>query len=294
VMRGGHVQWYDARSHATAAEIGGPSGLKVTAIASRHDGKSIVLAASKARVSACRTLLELQTIKRTDFLTESELPHVRWLAGRVDAMAVTADRGKLAIAERVAEETGGDCERTQLVVVDVRTGEKRVWTLPYAEAADNGNAGYGGYFLRNLAWAPDGRQLALQYGQCCANGGGTWILDTQRSGGRLIPALKRVHTQVCPGDAYDWTAAGLIGDDSGTGCGGRTTRVTAINPVTGASAVLSRAAIPGGPVSQISSDPTGGHLLVYADQHVYRIDGDTLTKLIALPWNPDEPPQAVW
>lgn len=207
-------------------------------------------------------------------------------------MAVSADHRELAMAVRVTGSPGGACDRVQLWVVDLRDGHRRVWLLPHTVPSP---ALPGGYFVEDLAWDPGGRRLALHYGQCCADAGGVWILDPTSPQGALLDRLRRVPAHVsCQTPVQAWSRAGLVGSDD-VGCAGERAQLVAIDPTSGQERPLPMAWVPS-PIEQISADPTGSHLLVLAADAVYRDDQGAAraVRLMALPWDPQSPPEIAW
>lgn len=267
----------------------GPAGMTVTAIAPLHDGRSIFMAARPASGRGCSSVIIRQSVQTAAGLSDSDVRYVGRLSGVPDVLAVSADRSKLAMALLVPEHPAGACEYLKLVVVNLRNGLRRTWTLPDSTA----DAGYGDYFIRPLTWSPDNRHLALHVGQCCADGSGIWILDTAGSAGRLLPSLHRLPTSDdCVGMPYAWTERGIISDDQPAGCSGEHARLVAINPTTGAPSALTQPQLPE-PFAAISAE-ADTHFLVYAADALYRIDDGRATRLRGLNWNMDSPPSAVW
>jgi hypothetical protein len=223
-------------------------------------------------------------------MAEFDVPHVGRLTGVPEVLAVSPDRSMLAMALRVPEQLTSACEYLQLVVVNLRTGHRRIWTLPKMPA---GTAGYGGYFIDPIAWSPDNRHLALHIGQCCADGPGIWTLDTAGRAGALLPRLHRLPTgDDCGGLPYAWTTRGIISDDQAAGCGSEQGWLVAINPTTGAPSALTQPQLPE-PVAAISAED-GEHFLVYAGDALYRLDNGHGARLRTLEWDTESPPAAVW
>lgn len=177
------------------------------------------------------------------------------------------------------------------MVVDLRTGAQRTWTMPYTETK-SAAPGYGdSYFIDLAAWAPDNRHLVVHYAQCCASGGGIWVLDSHATPGPLLkrlPALPK-NEPCLQSVPYVWISQGVVVDGE---CGGTNVALTVIDPATGASSPLVTASL--GPVFAVSPDPTGTHLLVYGDQAVYRVDNGVVHRLMSLPWDVNSPPTVAW
>jgi hypothetical protein len=291
VLHRGAIRWFDSNSSAPVDETADATGLAVTAIGSWNDGHSVVLAASPSRLSACRGVIRLQTISSPTRIADRELSHVHRVPGRVDDIAVSADHRRLAMALGVADHPGAACDKVELLTVNLLTGARRVWTLPYVD--DPASDAYDEYFLTALAWSPDDRHLAMNYGQCCASASDTWILDTSGRTGELISRLRKVPKSLCTDVAYAWTDAGLISDEGVQPCGGIFSRIVAINPATGKVTRLSKARLRGN-ISAVVPDATGHDWLVYADQGLFRVNADTANYLHRLNWDTNSPPQAAW
>ncbi len=111
----------------------------------------------------------------------------------VEALAISPDRTRIAFARAVAQESGSgdavsvDCHDGELVVVDLRTNTRRVWTVPNSSLTD-------------LDWSPDGTQLAygLQTRDVGANTARAYLLDlTTANGPRLAGRLLAAPGQDC-------------------------------------------------------------------------------------------------
>ena len=286
----GRIQWYESTTGASIGVSGGPKNVVVTSIASWHDGRSVVLAAQRPR-DKCASLVQRQRVDSSTELTETDLPHLGSVPAVVDAMAVSADHQLLAMAVRVSDRSGDACDHVELWVVDLRSGGRKVWPLPRTAS----DAPPDNYFVTNLAWEPQGRRLALEYGQCCANAGGVWILDSAAPAGPLLNRLRKVPIHgSCVEAVQAWTASGLFGTDDNDNCGGGPEHLVAIDPGSGDERALAMPTV--GMANQISSDTTATHLLVYADQAVYRVDRNAASavRLMPLPWDSESPPQIAW
>lgn len=291
LLRHGKVQWFNGRTAAPFGSQATPHGTVISAIASLHDGHSILLAARPSRSGSCTSEVQRQTVKSSHELDSSSVRFLSHLGGVPGPMAISADGLKLAMSLTVPEHPNGRCEYTQLVVVNLRNGQRQVWTTPETAGSPSG---YSSYFIDPITWSPDNRHLAVHIGQCCADSPGIWTFDTASSTGPLLPNLHRIPDHDgCGGMPYAWTALGIISDDSAPGCSGGAGWVVAINATTGVANKLTTPSLPGA-VGWIVADPTGRHFLVDAEQALYRIDNGHTTRIMSLPWDPNSPPAAAW
>lgn len=178
-----------------------------------------------------------------------------------------------------ADHRGEPCDKAAVLAIDLGTGARRTWTLPYA---DGGGDGYDEYFVQGLAWSPDNRHIALVYGQCCSGPylGRSWILDTHRPAGRLLANLRTLRIRgSCPASVGAWTTAGLIGLDTPRRCRAPFSILVTVNRHSGATRPLSTARLPAGESTAIVPDASGSRWLVAIGGSWYRIDRATVTSL---------------
>ncbi len=117
------------------------------------------------------------------------------------ALATSPDRTRIAFARAVAQESGSgdagsvDCHDGELVIVDLRTNTRRVWTVPQSSLTD-------------LDWSPDGTQLAygLQTRDVGADTARAYLLDLATANGPRPASATTTSCWHTTGTVAGWSA----------------------------------------------------------------------------------------
>jgi hypothetical protein len=249
--RAGAPKAFVAISGKSVVVVGGPdggSGFRPSSSYAVADATSpnTSVAYGAFPLGGCRTSVQQETV--------STVSDVATLAGgqpvpasQGASMAVSPDGTKLALEVSTRSHGSHPCNGPeQLVVVNLRTHAVRRW---------NGHPQVS--FIGNLQWAPDSRHLAYLASACCGGGAdGTRVMDTTAPGTSYVTQPVVLPAVTGTGRAYGpvfWWHGRLSTIVSGI--------LRVLNGHGGVGSVEA-SGFPADQIDSVSSDPTGGHLLL--------------------------------